>query len=59
MSDERNSRAGVPYRPAGPGCAYGWFCARCNKQRPMLGRRKRWLAGVRHWICAQCVREQA
>lgn len=40
--------------PAGPGCSITFRCAKCCKPRQTIGRKLRFLQGLRQFVCAAC-----
>lgn len=55
-SDSAQRPAGRPFRHPGPGLSQQFRCPGCNRNRQMIGRKLRRFAGLRTWICAECVK---
>lgn len=39
--------------------AYRFSCVRCHQHKPMLGRKAKFVLGVRGFACADCVKKEA
>lgn len=42
------------HAPAGPGCSITFRCAACCKPKVTMGRKLRFVMGLRQFVCAAC-----
>jgi hypothetical protein len=54
-SDNVIPRKEPGFRAAGTGLVGTFMCAKCDRSRQLLGRRKLFVRGVKQWVCGCCV----
>ena len=55
MSADDNARNQAPaWRHSGPGHSSSFLCACCSATKQVVGRKMRFICGLRQYVCAGC-----